>query len=215
VFHEIIAKCADNFGSTPRHISRWDRLTYWRVVRPEWLYQNPNDELETLFLNLSPLRRDGVVVWGHFIQANNQLFSPGGGDHGGEVVYSLDRGTQSDPLELASIAADLASLKHTTPSDPELASIADYLTNEYVRVYGKPVPSAISPRSAYQISTIYVVRKHLPGPARCLQHPLLPIIVNPNPPHVALVLPSRYWPSELVEWWQAAEPVNATDTGRP
>ena len=52
MFDEIIAKCVENFGESPRAFSLWDRLTYWRVVRPEWLYQNPNDELETLFLNL-------------------------------------------------------------------------------------------------------------------------------------------------------------------
>jgi len=208
VFQEAIARCADQFGPSPRHISLWDRLTYWRVVRPDWLYQTPDDELETLFLNLGRLRRDGVVAWGHVIQANNLLFSPGGGDCPGEVVYSLAGGAAADPEVLGSVAATLGSLKHTKPPEPELAAIADYLTSEWTRVYGKPVPPALSSRLACRISTVYVVRKHLPGPARSLERPLLPLLVHPKPPHVALVLPSRYWPKELIAWWRGAEPLS-------
>ncbi len=211
MFAEILAQCARNLGASPRRLSLWDRLTYWRVVRPEWLYAHPNDELETLFLNLALLRRDGVVVWGHVIQANNLLFGPGGGDCPGEVVYSLDGARPVDPVALGEVALALGALKHTTPADPDQAAIADYLTNEWVRVYGLPVPRALSPRLACQISTVYVVRKHLPGPSGFLQRPLLPLLVHPGPPHVALVLPSRYWPPELVAWWQGAGPDTAAD----
>ncbi|MBL8819690.1 MAG: hypothetical protein JNL58_26935 [Planctomyces sp.] len=202
MFQEAFHQCVKNFGENPRHISLWDRLTYWRVVRPDWLYESPNDELETIFLNLAQLRRDGVVVWGHIIQANNLLFSPGGGDCPGEVVYSLDRTMPVDPEELGSVADAIGSLKHTKPSDPDLASIADYLTNEWMRVYGKPVPATISPNREYKISTVYVVRKHLPKPSQSLERPFLPILVLPEPPHVALVLPSRYWPQVLIDWWR-------------
>jgi len=204
VFREVIAQCAENFGKSPRQFSFWDRLTYWRVVRPEWLYQSPNDELETLFLNLRKLRQNGKVVWGHFIQANNLLYSPGGGDCPAEVVYSLDDSNPISPEELGGVAGALASLKHTKPTDPDLASVADYLTNEWMRVYGKPVPQSISPRHSCQISTIYIVRKHLPKPGQCLRQPLIPIIVHPAAPHVALALPSRYWPEPLIEWWSGA-----------
>ena len=199
MFQGMITECAKNFGDAPRQFSLWDRLTYLRVVRPEWLYQNPNDELETIFLNLSKLKRDGKVVWGHFVQANNLLYGPGGGDCPAEIVYSLDDRISLD--DLGKVAHSLASLKHTKPSDPEVASIADYLTNEWTRVYGKPVPASISPKHACKISTIYVVRKHLPKPTQSLNAPLIPIIVNPTAPHVTLVLPSRYWPKPLVEWW--------------
>ncbi len=204
MFREAIAQCAENFGESPRHFSLWDRLTYWRVVRPDWLYQSPNDELETLFLNLRMLRRNGKVVWGHFIQANSLLHSPGNIDCVAEVVYSLDDANPIDPDELGAVAGALASLKHTKPADPDAAFIADYLTSEWVRIYGKPVPSAISPRRWCQISTIYVVRKHLPTSGRYLRQTFLPIIVNPTAPQVALVLPSRYWPAKLVDWWSKA-----------
>lgn len=201
MFAEALSRCAANFGDAPRRFSLWDRLTYWRVVRPEWLYQSPDDELETIFLNLRKLRRDGRVVWGHFIQANNLLYSPGGGDCPAEVVYSLDDGNPISPDELGGVAAGLGALKHTTPADPELASVADYLTSEWTRVYGKPVPRSVSPRRQCLISTIYIVRKHLPKPGRFLRQPFLPIIVHPTTPHVALALPSKYWPESLLKWW--------------
>ena len=205
MFPAALSQCARNFGESPRESSLWERLTYWRVVRPDWLYQDPHDALETLFLNLRTLRRDGRVVWGYFIQANRLLYSPGGDDCPAEVVYSLDDSNPICPEELDEVAGELASLKHTMPADPELASIADYLTDERTRVYGKPVPRAISPRYSCQISTIYIVRKHLPKPGRFLRQPLLPIIVHPSAPQVALALPSRYWPASLVEWWSSGQ----------
>ncbi len=201
MFQECLSQCATNFGMSPRDISLWDRLTYWRVVRPDWLYQRPDDELETLFLNLNQLRRNGKVVWGHFIQANSLLYAPGSSNCPAEVVFSLDDSNPIHPEELHEVARTLGSLKHTTPYDPDLASIADYLTSEWTRVYGKPVPRSISPQHPCQISTIYIVRKHLPVQGRFLQKPILPIVVNPTTPHVALALPSRYWPVAFTEWW--------------
>ena len=177
-------------------------MTYWRVPRPAWLHWYPNDELSTLFGNIDNLRRDGRVVWGYIIQANSLLFTAGSDDLPAEVVYALDVSNPIAPDKLSAVAQALGSLKHTRPADPDLASIADYLTNELTRVFGRPVPSNLSPGHKCQISTIYVIRNHLPKPQQCLQQPLLPIIVHPNPPHVALVLPSRYWPHELMAWWR-------------
>ena len=205
MFQQIIEQCIENFGAAPRTISLWDRLGYWRIVRPEWLYHHPNDGMETFFLNLKELRRNGRVVWGRFIQANSLLFAPGVDDCPAEVVYSLDESNSILVEELDRIAGSLYALKHTQPDDPELAPIADYLTKEVVRVYGMPVPKSISPRHACRISTVYVVRKQLPSPRRKLSQLLIPIIVAPNPPHVALPLPSRYWPEALIDWWNRSD----------
>jgi hypothetical protein len=205
VFQDLITECAENFGEPPREFSIWDRLTYWRVVRPKWLQKNPNDELETLFLNMRNLREDGRVVWGHIVQANSLLFSPGIHDCPAEVVYSLDDSNPIGPEELGEIASALYALKNTEPDDPALATIAHHQTDELSRFYGKPVPRSISPRYKCRISTIYILRKHLPEPGRYLQLPFFPIIVYPAKPYVTLPLPSRYWPDELVEWWTSTE----------
>lgn len=204
MFQEGIARCAEKLGPSPRQFWWWDRI-YWRFARPIWLVEDPDDQLETLFQNLDNLRRDGKVVWGHIIQANGILYAPGDDNCPGEVVYSLDDANPLDAKELASIAARLFSLKNTKPDNPELAAIADYLTNERIRVFGKPVPAMVSPRMRYLISTVFFVRKHLPEPARSLRQSLLPILVHPVPPHVALVLPCRYWPQSLIDWWRRGQ----------
>lgn len=202
MLREMIAECAANFGPPPRRFSLWDRLTYLRVVRPEWIYHEPIDDLETLFLNLAKLRQDGRVVWGHFVQANSKLFAPGKENNPAELVYSLDA-PDLGLEKLSGIASDLFALKGTTPDDPQQKAIADHLTNEYTRVFGLPVPVAISPHARCLVSTTYVVRKHLPGPDHCLRKTLLPLIALPAPPHVVLPLPSRYWPKSLLEWWRS------------
>ena len=200
-----IVECARNLGPSPRWISLWDRLTYWRVDTPKWLKEFPDDATNIFFYNLGKLRRNGVVVWGHIIQANSALFKPGDFDSGAEVVYSLDLSYSVAPAELAAIASALFSLKHTEPPDPELAWFARYLTNELIRIYGRPVPASISPRRRCLVSTTYLPRKHFPGPDHCLKQSFLPILVNPKPPHVAMVLPSRYWPESMLDWWHFDE----------
>lgn len=201
MFQAMISQCVENFGEPPRRFPLWDRLTYLRVGRPAWLKQNSDDRLENLFRNLSKLKRDGKVVWAHIIQANGLLFSPGQDDCPAEVVYSLDDSKSIAARVLGGIASSLYSLKETKPDDAKLAFIAHYLTDERTRVFGIPVPPVISPGLSCMISSTYIVRKHLPKPRQWLGSRLLPLIVYPAIPHVALPLPSRYWPQEMIEWW--------------
>lgn len=200
-----IVECARNFGPPPRGVSLWDRMTYWRFRRPNWLYGDHRDDMNKLLRNLGKLRRNGVVAWGRVIQANNRLFSRGRIDSVGEMVFSIDRATSNHFAEIDSVAKELASLKNTRPTNPLLAQIADYLTDEFIRVFGLPVPTAISPRLACRISSILVYRKHLPRPDRCLKRMHVPLIVGPKPPHFAMILPSRYWPESLLDWWHSDE----------
>lgn len=194
-----IHECIENFGPAPRRQSRWDRLTYFRVPKPLWLRQRPSDGLNTLFENLPALFTAGTVVWGHIIQANSLLFQPGADDCPGELVYSLTDAQRVDPDYLGQVAHQLFSLKGTEPADPDLAPIAEYLTNEMIRVFGLAVPKTISANLPCRISTTFFVRKHLP--LRRLCTPLLPIVVNPVEPYVAMPLPARYWPQSLIDWW--------------
>lgn len=194
-----IDECIARFGSAPRRQSLWDRLTYFRIPRPAWLRENPSDGLTALFENLPSLFTEGTVVWGHIIQANSLLFEPGVDDCPGEFVYSLEDADRVDPEHLREVAHHLYSLKGTEPEDAELTPIAEYLTDESIRVFGLPVPRAISPNLRCRISTTFFVRKHLP--LRRLCNPLLPIVVYPREPYVAMPLPARYWPQPLIVWW--------------
>jgi hypothetical protein len=114
-------------------------------------------------------------------------------------VYSLFDPMSFDPVHLIKVAKRLSSLKGTQPTHPELLRIADYLTDEMIRVFGLEVPRTLSPELPCKISTTYFVRKHLPKRRLC--HPLIPMVVNPVAPFVALPLPSRYWPTSFIEWW--------------
>ncbi len=197
--HDVLQRCRSNFGERPRRFSLWDRFTYFRVPKPVWLIRDPTDKLMTLFRNLESLFSEGTVVWGHIIQANRLMFEHGTTNCPGELVYSIDDATRVEPGDLQEIAHALFRLKGTEPTDPKLQPIAEYLTNELIRVFGLPVPRAISPSIRCLISTTYFFRKHLPMRRLCT--PLLPVVVNPNQPHVAMPLPERYWPQELVAWW--------------
>ena len=194
-----ISHCASVFGEAPREFSFMDRWSYLRVGKPLWLWLSPADPLTILFRNMRTLFQEGTVVWGHIIQANQLMFADGDANCPGEVVYSLADSKAAEPEYLQDVAQALYSLKGTAPSDPELAPIADYLTDEMIRVFGLAVPSALSPSIRCQISTTFFVRKHLPKRRLC--SPLIPLVVNPWEPHVAMPLPERYWPEPFVDWW--------------
>jgi len=179
--------------------SWWDSLTYFRVAKPSWIKEYPTDKIMVLFQNMRTLFRDGIVVWGQVIQANSHIFEDGIYNVVGELVYSLDESIRTKPEYLQEVASALGELKGTLPDNPELKPIADYLTDERIRVFGLRVPTTISPAAQCRISSTYFVRHHLP--TRRLSNTLMPIVVNPREPFVAMPLPGRYWPKSLVEWW--------------
>lgn len=197
----LLRECIDQFGPAPREFSFWDRMTYLRVPKPSWLRQDPTDRLNILFKNLQTLFADGIVVWGHIVQANSLLFSNNSYNCPGEVVYSIPDRRHADPPRLEQVARKLFALKGTEPGDSNLAPIAEYLTDERIRVFGLRVPSHISPDLRCQISSTFFVRKHLPHRRLCAG--FLPLIVNPVKPFVVMPLPEGYWPDALLEWWSA------------
>lgn len=191
-----------NFGRPPRQFSLWERWSYLNPIRPMWVRIDP---LQTLFRNLHELYSNGIVVWGHVVQANCRMFEPGTANLPGEIVYSLDEGQNVDHLYLGTVANELLSLKGGNPGESELAQIAEYLTDERARVFGLKVPPTISLAPRCQISTTLFVRKHLPSRRVC--SPILPVIVNPGEPRVVLPLPMRYWSKDVVDWWLQPHPI--------
>ncbi len=175
-------------------------MFYLNVMRPAWLLANPGDKLNQLFHNRAELWRHGRIVWGHVVQANVLLFETGFDDCPGEIVYSLDDPQTVDPDILTEVAEKLFSLKGRTPNAPALAGIADYLTDEFTRVFGLEVPQAISPNLRCHVSSTMFHRRHLPD--KRLSASEFPVIVSPDSPHYVLPLPSRYWPEEFLHWWK-------------
>ncbi|MCA9051501.1 MAG: hypothetical protein KDA89_22340 [Planctomycetaceae bacterium] len=192
----MLMECRARFGEAPRRISLWDRLTWRKVATPVWLRRNPADELTRLYQNLETVFREGTVAWGYVIQANERLFEGGTEDHPGEIVLSHDSDT--GVRELSVVARRLFELKGTHPPDRQLRPIADYLTDERIRVYGLDVPSEIS-RTRCLICTTMFVRHHLPAGRLCSS--FLPVVVVRGDQTFAMPLPKAYWPPALIRLW--------------
>lgn len=195
----LLNHCKKVLGPPPRKLP-FER-SYLQLHRPDWLMhpQNKDDRLNLIFDNLGTVLQRGIVAWGQIVQANTLMFEPGDQDCPGELLYSSSHPGSVDLNELQDVAQRLYALKGTSPKSDDLRSIADYLTAELVRVYGLEVPSSVSPDFRCGISTTFFARKHLPG--GLLTQPILPILVNPKPPHVALPVPAKAWPRELIDWW--------------
>lgn len=199
IMDQTLQYCADKFGVPPRKFSVFARWGYLRIPYPEWVVDNEDDPILMLWGGMKRLRREGIITWGHVVQANELLFEKGLEDHPGELVYSIKGDSHGDPDELARVAGELFELKGSMPDSPELAPIAAYLTDELTRAFGIDIPSVVSPNLQCQVSSAMFVRKHLPGGV--LNKSLMPILVLPDDPQIAMPLPSRYWPEDFVEWW--------------
>jgi hypothetical protein len=139
------------------------------------------------------------------VQANDQMFRPGIHDAPGEVIHSADSSQDIDPAELWMIARRLYALKGTVPSEADLIPFADRLTGERGGVLGMALPSSLSPTFPSALSSVVLHRKHLPsGILRARS--VLPLLVSTREPTIAMVLPFKYWPAELVHWWYSNSP---------
>ena len=191
--------CREEFGDPPRSFGWWERNTYLRIPTPLWAKRNKSEKLNELFENIPTLFKEGVVVWGQIIQANQLLFSPGSDNCPGEVLFSASKRVESDVDVLRQVASSVASLKGTQPEEPHAASVAEYLTDEMIRVFGLRAPDLIACGIKCRISTTFFVRKHLPN--GYLSSGVLPLVVLPREPCYAMPLPSRYWAPELIRDW--------------
>lgn len=199
----ILDACRERFGPAPRRFGWYDRTTYLFCFPPAWAAK---DDLHTYFANRQRVLREGVIVWGHVIQANSKLFRRepnsawGGTDLPGEVVYCPDPEQDVSVYALETIARALFALKGKPQEDSRKQFFSDYLANELTRVFGEPVPETISPDLPCLVSTVYFEREHLPG--ECLRRVYFPLLLSATEPRVAMVLPSRYWPPSLTSLWQ-------------
>lgn len=170
------------------------------LQEPQWVSE---DELKYLFESVRDLLRDGRVVWGALIQANNMLFMPGVSEGGapGEVLY--DPQGRTPPEDLAAVAKTVLSLKGKRMQDPALAHFSDYLADEMIRVFGIDVPASVVPYPL-KASTTYFDRRHLPGGR--LAEPVFPVVISESRPGAVMVLPQSLWPDALRAFWTPPEP---------
>lgn len=202
-----LRQCQENLGEVPRSFDA-DTTAYLQIdgaIIFNFLFFVPickllkNSRQRDLF-------RNGKVVWGHVIQANDCLWMPDtspakNDDAPGELVFACD--SEVNPPYLERIATKLASLRGDQHEDPDLARIGNYLEAETKRVFGWSVPKSVSPDVPCYISTTMFLRKHLPD--TCLHRSFFPIVISPKRPHFAMSLPERFWPAEFLTWWKTDE----------
>lgn len=204
-WEQWLAECRSSFGSPPRIFDR--DTERFLLVDPPWITKlHFRDPLAKLVQNntLRNLFRSGVVVWGHIIQANIELFDPAPSrdsytyDRPGELVF-FHHSANSMPRDLERVATELAGLKTAPNLSFELQQWADYLNAETTRVVGRCVPQHLSASAECYVSTTLFRRSHLPHGV--LSQPLLPIVLASGQPFFAMPLPHTFWPTTLLNWW--------------
>jgi hypothetical protein len=196
LYHDWLQDCQQNFGAEPLSWPGSQLSDYLSISQPAWAKR---DRLNVFFKCQKQLLITGRLSWGSIVQANNHLFNLGKIDYPADALYLLEAGKDEDPETLLMISSKCFGLKGTKPKETDLAKIAQHLTNEYDRTYELLVPPVLSWDVPCAISTIYIPRKHLPN--GYLSQKLFPLIINRQEPKVAMILPSRYWPAAMVDWW--------------
>jgi hypothetical protein len=170
---------------------------YPLVKQPPWM---ANDPLRKVVDRYPQLWQGGKVVWGCIVQVNQTLFADGTNNSPGEVIYDPSGACEPEALQLA--AHQLHALKGTQPIDPALRAVADYLSDEMIRVRAMRVPQSISERSLL-VSTVLFERDHFP--AKKITRPYFPVLMHAQMPGVIMAFPSRWWPQRLRSQWLGPE----------
>ena len=191
----LLHQVRQNLGPTPRRFG-WGEWFYLRAARPAWVRSDPF--FRQFYRRMSDLRRNGAVVWGALVQANELLFSPGADDCPASVLYSTDAWYETHLDELMELAGSLYDMKATAQADPWLQEFSRVLEDELDRAPGLQVPHSLTGgRNVYHTS-VMVIRKHIPG--RVLRASSFPMLVDPQR-HLVQIVPSRFWPEALVRYW--------------
>ncbi len=148
------------------------------------------------------LLKEGVIVWGYIIQANNVLFKPGNNPGIASIVYSFDPKFNNNISELYRIAQELYELKNKPIEHPELLDfkeIATAITNEKDTLINILIPNSVALNKLVYYTTIPVYRRDLP--LNYLKSCWFPILAAPQKTSITRILPAKYWFSPMVQAW--------------
>ncbi len=191
--------CRSNFGAAPRRFGFFQKRAL-KTPPPQWMNEEPGDPLWQHYRERELLLREGVVVWGHLIQANRLLFEPGPLDHPCAALYSFDPYFDDRPELLEELGHGLYALKGQQVADAGLQRIADYLQDELERVISTRVPAIATGGRECVHSSMMVHRAHLPN--GFLANGLFPVVAHPSATPTAMILPSQFWGEEMRRLWK-------------
>jgi hypothetical protein len=198
-FLSLIQRTKEQFGSAPRSFSIWNRL-HNKMTPPKWMKVHQDVRLLSIYEDQKALFTNGLVVWGHLVQANSLLFSPGLSDHPASIIFSLDSHFDKNLYDLETIAHNLYGHKGQEVNEPELAYFVDVITDEFKTPFNIQLPYSLTANRDVYFTSIMVCRKHLPK--RQLISGWFPLLTNPRLTKASIILPFRYWNSQLAALWQ-------------
>jgi len=188
-FQLAIQATREKFGEPPRTLGFFERM-YLRIRPPVWMKRGKDSRFLELYAKRDLLYREGIIVWGHILQANVLLFKRGYHDAPAAIIYSLDRVTDGNTEILEQAAHLLYSLKGKS-THQELQQLADKLADQYVADWRIPLPVWLTKGVQCYYITTMVIRRHLPR--KYLSGALFPFLVCPEKTDIGMIVPSRYW----------------------
>jgi hypothetical protein len=199
---DLIEDCRKRFEVMSRDPSPADlegfRIRVPLITRIAWFLIR--DKLRIILRDQFELHDRGRVVWGALIQANQLLFDPANlTTLPAAGVYSPDRYYDDRVEELQNIAQTLSELKGTKPKEPRLRRLVDLITNELARALRLPVPEEMCDGREVYLTTFLIQPSHLPD--GYLTQGFFPFLISLQTTDAVMVLPARYWPTELVQLW--------------
>ncbi|MFI4910995.1 MAG: hypothetical protein ACIAQZ_04955 [Sedimentisphaeraceae bacterium JB056] len=195
---QIIEECREIFGDAPRQIKGFE---LWKASLsvPFWAIRSLDFRFFELYRDQWKLLKNGRVVWGRLIQANELLYRRGFSSHPATIVYSLDPQVDSYTEILDETAVKLFGLRGKQLVNPQLQILADKLEDEMVMDMKLLIPPSFTEGIECFYACIMVDRKHLP--TKRLSYNRFPILVNPEQTNTTMMLPYRYWSESMVLKW--------------
>ena len=206
-FDALLAETEANLDAARPFRSKRERK-YLQMHPPAWVFKD-KDDMRVLYKDQQLLLDEGYVVWGRVVQANAYLYRPYLHlDCGATIIFCPERDGHSVET-LDAIAGDLSALKpkhkltneHDAFDNEEEERYGHMLADEMIRAIDWYAPPSLSRGKVVRSTSIMLPRKHLPK--HRLAQMTFPILVHPSTASTRLV-PERYWPDELREWWERA-----------
>lgn len=142
--------------------------------------------------------RNGKVVWGAIVKANQQLWHSGTEDCPALLAWSPDQEFASKPEALRSITRSIQSVIDSNSVPDELQHLQTFLRDDLYRETSRLVPPSLTNGHKVFLSTIMVFRRHLPRGFLCQS--MLPVCIGEEWDFPA-ILPCTSWSESLVRWW--------------
>lgn len=190
----VILDCRTIFEAAARPSA--SERAYRKLRVPGWLV--PQHPLWPIIAEQDRLFLGSSVVWGAVAGANEMLYEPGPDDSPAAVVYAIGTVCDETPGALREVAERTGELPKE-PDDPELAAFANFVASRTPRATKVPIPAALTPTVPMYYAMIVVARRHLPDGV--LTRDLVPLLINPGETTAAMILPSRYWSPEMLDYW--------------